>query len=258
MRAIILAAGRGSRLGHITNSSPKCMTKLWGKALINWQIDTLRKVGITDIGIVTGYQGEKITLDQVNYFNNYRWGKTNTLISLLTARTWLEKYDCLIAYSDILYTPNTISMLMNSQEEVVITYNTKFLELWRQRFEDPLIDLETFKTLDQSVLLEIGNQPKSIDEIEGQFMGLLKISPAGFGKIKQVLAMLDQDSIDKLDITGMLSRLLSFNIKVATIPCDDFWIEIDNLYDVELYESWNKDLIFQSSRWFNPDKVFIP
>lgn len=239
MKAIILAAGRGSRMGCKTNILPKCMIELWGRTLINWQVDVLRKACISEIGIVVGYKSEKILLDQVRYFNNQRWKETNILTSLLTARTWLENNDCIIAYSDILYTPNTIKMIMENREDIVITYNKKFLELWSQRFEEPLTDLETFRT-NESILVEIGNQAQSIEEIEGQFMGLLKISPTGFNKIATVLDSLEQDIIDKLDMTGMLQILLDCDVKVNTIPCDDFWIEVDNLRDIELYESWDK------------------
>ncbi len=240
MKAIILAAGRGSRMEDRTNSSPKCMTELWGRTLIDWQIDILRKASINGIGVVVGYKSEKVILNQVQFFNNQRWKETNILRSLLTARTWLENDDCIIAYSDILYTQNTVKKLMENKEEIAITYNKNFLELWNQRFEDPLIDLETFRTSDQSILLEIGNRVNNIEEIEGQFMGLLKISPSGFKKIAKVLDSLDTKTIDKLDMTGMLNMLLDFGVKVSTIPCDDFWIEVDNVRDIELYESWDK------------------
>ena len=56
MRALILAAGRGRRMGEHTNSKPKCLTMFRGKPLIEWQINALNKAGINEIGIVTGYK----------------------------------------------------------------------------------------------------------------------------------------------------------------------------------------------------------
>ena len=56
MKAIILAAGRGSRMGAFTKDKHKCLLKVEGKRLIDWQIEALINCGLKDIGIVTGYR----------------------------------------------------------------------------------------------------------------------------------------------------------------------------------------------------------
>ena len=58
MKAVILAAGLGSRLRPFTNEVPKAMVKYRGQEIIAHQIDTLKKVGIKNIIIVTGYKSE--------------------------------------------------------------------------------------------------------------------------------------------------------------------------------------------------------
>ena len=60
MKALILAAGRGSRMEKLTQTIPKCLVKLKGKTLLQRQIDILTQAGINDIGIITGYKREKI------------------------------------------------------------------------------------------------------------------------------------------------------------------------------------------------------
>jgi len=52
MNAIILAAGQGNRLKPLTNDKPKCLVKLFGKSLLNWQLDIFQKLKINDISIV--------------------------------------------------------------------------------------------------------------------------------------------------------------------------------------------------------------
>ena len=59
MKAIILAAGRGSRMGELTSKLPKCMTVLFNKQLIEWQFLSLNHKAISEIGIVTGYLKNK-------------------------------------------------------------------------------------------------------------------------------------------------------------------------------------------------------
>ncbi|MFZ9450262.1 MAG: NTP transferase domain-containing protein, partial [Alphaproteobacteria bacterium] len=60
MRAIILAAGRGSRMRQLTDERPKCLVPLRGRPLLEWQLEALRGAGIREIGIVTGYRREML------------------------------------------------------------------------------------------------------------------------------------------------------------------------------------------------------
>ena len=59
-RALILAAGEGTRLRPLTNDKPKCMVPLLGVSLLQRQIDCLQNQGIHDIHIATGYRAEQI------------------------------------------------------------------------------------------------------------------------------------------------------------------------------------------------------
>ena len=58
LRGIILAAGRCSRMGDLTNHFPKCRTVLHGKELIQWQLDAMKGSSIKEISIVRGYLSE--------------------------------------------------------------------------------------------------------------------------------------------------------------------------------------------------------
>ena len=53
MKAIILAAGRGSRMGELSEDSPKCLVEVCGRTLLSWQIAALHGAGIEDIGLIT-------------------------------------------------------------------------------------------------------------------------------------------------------------------------------------------------------------
>ena len=62
MRAIILAAGRGSRMKTLTEKIPKCLVHLREKPLIEWQLAAIREAGITEIAVVTGYWGTSFSI----------------------------------------------------------------------------------------------------------------------------------------------------------------------------------------------------
>ena len=103
MKAIILAAGRGSRMKRLTEQRPKCLVQLHGKALLDWQLDALRKSGIKQIAIVTGYKRELLTNRGLVEFYNSHWSKTNMVASLACAKEWLKTDECIVSYSDIFY-----------------------------------------------------------------------------------------------------------------------------------------------------------
>ena len=73
MKAIILAAGRGSRMRKLTDENPKCLVLLRGKSLLDWQLEALRGAGIKQISIVTGYKRELLLDKGLKEFNNNRW-----------------------------------------------------------------------------------------------------------------------------------------------------------------------------------------
>ena len=103
MRAIILAAGRGSRMGHLTRASPKCLLEFRGKTLLDWQIDAIRSAGIEKIAIVTGYRRDLLLDRGLVEFHNERWAETNMVVSLSRASSWLREAPCVVSYSDIFY-----------------------------------------------------------------------------------------------------------------------------------------------------------
>jgi len=145
MKGIILAAGRGSRMGRLTEHLPKCLTKVNGMPLLEHQIAALQDAGIHEIALVTGYKAECLKNYGTHQFYNDKWEKTNMVYSLYCAQEWLEESPCIISYSDILYESQIIKELMKAEGAAVIAYDPNWLELWSKRFDNPLDDAETFR-----------------------------------------------------------------------------------------------------------------
>ena len=212
MKGIILAAGRGSRMGALTNELPKCRTILHGKELIQWQLEAMEEASIKEISIIRGYLAETFEFD-VTYFENERWLQTNMVASLVAANDWLEKDTCITSYSDIVYSSDAVIKLMNFPGDIVITYDPNWLDLWLMRFDNPLSDAETFR-LDGDRVIKIGGRAALTQEIEGQYMGLVKYTPAGWRKVNKFLKGLNQEEIDKLDVTKLLQGLIDSGVVV--------------------------------------------
>ena len=140
MKAIILAAGRGSRMKTLTDDRPKCLVKLRGRTLLDWQLQALREAGITEIAIVTGYRRELLVNYNLVEFNNPRWAQTNMVSSLACAHEWLELEPCIVSYSDIFFEASAISSLMGCLANLAVMYDPNWLALWSKRFVDPLVE----------------------------------------------------------------------------------------------------------------------
>ncbi len=241
-RAVILAAGRGSRMGNLGDDRPKCLVTLEGRTLLERQVAALRCGGIDEIGVVRGYRAESIGLPGLGYFANPRWAETNMVMSLAAAAPWLRAGPAIVSYADIFYRGCLVRELAAAEGPLVIAYDPDWRRLWTRRFSDPLADAETFRRNDAGRLLDIGGKTTRIEEIEGQYMGLLKFTPPGWGVVEALLAQLDAAARDRLDMTGLLRRLLAKNeIPVHVLGTKGQWGEIDSPDDVALYRKMIAD-----------------
>ena len=236
MQAIILAAGRGSRMDKLTQEKPKCLVKLAGKSLLNWQVESLKTAGVSSVAAVCGYMADEIALEGLKKFINPRWNETNMVLSLVEGQSLLKAHTCIVSYSDIVYSPDAVRKLIFAEGDIVITYDKNWLELWSKRFEDPLSDAETFRVDENGVLLEIGNKAANVSEIKGQYMGLLKFTPKGWGRVESFLSGLTPEARDKMDMTSLLKGLIACNTVINTVPISDSWFEVDNANDLMIYE----------------------
>jgi L-glutamine-phosphate cytidylyltransferase len=242
MRGLILAAGRGSRMGTLGDNRPKCLVELDGRPLLDRQIAALRRGGADEIGIVRGYRSDMLSFPGLTYFDNPRWAETNMVMSLTAAAQWLRSGPVIVSYADIFYRGELVRGLLKAPGSLVISYDRDWQRLWTRRFADPLSDAETFRIGVSGELLEIGGKTTRIADIEGQYMGLLKFAPAAWTVIEGVLAALDPPVRDKLDMTGLLRRLLAAKaLPIGTYGTNSQWGEIDNPGDVELYQGMIRD-----------------
>ena len=236
-QAIILAAGRGSRMGEKTKYSHKCLTILNGKTLLNWQISALSKAGINDITVVRGYKSEMLVGD-FQTAENPRWAKTNMVTTLFCAPK-IER-DTIISYSDIVFKSQHIKKLINKKGDIVITADRDWYSLWSSRFINPLEDAETFQT-NGDILTRIGQKNNALENITAQYMGLIKFSPKGWDIAISIFKGLKKNIQDKLDMTSFLSLLIKNSILIKVKFVNGGWCEVDSYEDVKLYEKLLKN-----------------
>lgn len=234
MKAIILAAGRGSRLGHLTDKKPKCLNILGHKTLLEWQISALKNGGIEEIIIMSGYRSDMLEKFGCRTIINPDWSSSNMVTSLLCASELFGE-EIIVSYSDIVYSSDIIERLIAESNDAVISYDRSWLDLWSKRFDDPLSDAESFIIDEQGKILDIGRKVKDVSLIQGQYMGLLKLTPTAFQWINSVVNQTEDQGLT-LDMTTLLSRMIDNGNNIFGMPCSGGWCEIDDESDLQVAE----------------------
>ncbi len=140
MRAIILAAGKGSRLNGSTEETPKCLVKVGGVTLIDRQIAVLQDAGIDDITVVVGCQSERVKRTcghGISYVENTRYAQTNSLYSLWMARALLYE-GFVVLNCDVLFHPALLDDLLSARHEDALLLGLsqrRRSAVWRRRDE---------------------------------------------------------------------------------------------------------------------------
>ncbi len=244
MKSLILTAGRGSRLEPFTQDVPKSLVPLFGKPILEHQIKTLRSFGISDINAVVGYRAGQIGQYISSVFYNPEYNDTNMVYSMFCAETLFKgEQDLLVSYGDILFCEKTLLKVSNSSADVSVAVDTDWLRLWKMRMENPLEDAETMRISSEGKILELGGKTKNISEIQGQYIGLFKISMKAKGVVLQAWKKLNEEGLvgdkspKKMYMTEFIQHLIDLGLNVEAITFQGGWVELDTLKDLEVYTS---------------------
>lgn len=248
MKAIILAAGMGTRLGKYTENLPKCMLNFNGKTLIQQQVDTLREAGITDITIVRGYMPHKIQIEGVKYRFSPHYNKTNMVETLFCAEDEMND-DLLVCYADILYQKSIIQKTIASDVNVGVVVDEDYWEYWQARTDKPEDDMESL-VIEEGKITDLGNTNCTRNEAKLRYVGLIKFSRDAVDKLKQVYHQnkekyydlngpwLRSKSFKKAYMTCMIQALINSGQRVDPITISRGWMEFDTIEDYEKYTQW--------------------
>lgn len=247
MRVIILAAGQGTRLRPFTDDRPKCLVELNGRALLHRQLDVLRAAGLTDIALVGGYRADCLEGQGVEVLHNPRFAETNMVSTLFCAEEWMvEGEDLLIAYGDIIYTPSVLESLLGTEAPLAISIDREWRRFWSIRMDNPLSDAETLKLDDDNCITELGKKPKDYSEVQGQYMGLIKVRGDQVKAFREAWHHLDRTILrdgkdfDNMYMTTYLQHLIDTGWTARAAFTDNGWLEVDTVDDLNQYHEMFK------------------
>lgn len=142
MKALLLAAGRGTRISRYLNGKPKCMVELGnGQKLIEYTVELLKKKGISEIAMATGYQHhviENLFMDSdVRFFYNPFYDVTNSIASMWFARDFLCDDDILIMNADVFAEESVYDQLLSCGKSPVLAFDSSRKEEADYKFYCP-------------------------------------------------------------------------------------------------------------------------
>ena len=244
MKVIIPAAGQGTRLRPLTDECPKCMVQLEGKPIIKHQLDLFDKKGLDNINIITGYMGDKIDYPGIKKHYNPKFESTNMVYSIFCAEEEMND-DLIISYGDIVYNEEVLQKLLESKAPISVVVDKGWKKFWEARMEDPLEDAETLKIDEKGNIKELGKKPKSYNDIEGQYIGLMKFSKTSLEEIKKYYHSLDKEAVydgkdyENMYMTSLLQQIADNLIPLTPIYIENGWLEIDAPEDLKYYSFVN-------------------
>jgi len=243
MRAIILAAGSGLRLGQHTKDVPKALLDLNGKSILERQISLLREHGVNEIFVVIGYKREKHILKDIEYIFNPRYSETEQLASMMVARTKIFD-DVLIIFGDIIFDSQILQQILASNDNIAIAIDLDWEKSYNERPGNPK-SLADKVLINQKKIVRISAKEISSDienQVVGEFLGVIKLSANGSRIIIKKYEELeksyvgkfhDADSFEKAKLVDILQELIDSKIEIYPITITGKWCEIDTPEDLE-------------------------
>jgi len=221
-RAVILAAGAGTRLRSIEDKRPKCLTELGGKPVIEWILSSLKLGGIRRVTMVTGYRGGQIRaalgrgrrygLD-ITYVNNSRWREPNGISLYSTREAVNGEPGFLTLMSDHILPPAAIARVRTSgSPKCLLAVDTDL---------DNVFDIH-----DATKLRLVDGRPEAIGKKLHNYnavdCGLFRFDERMFEALEYAFAR------GKFSLTAGVKKLIADgDLDVIPIGRNAFWIDID-------------------------------
>ena len=239
-KALIIAAGLGSRLKKHTKNLPKCMLDFGGKTLLQRQLEAYKKCHIDDISLVRGYRKEKINYKGIKYFENDDYKNNNILNSIFYAEEVING-NIIISYSDILFNSSVVQRALDTNHDISVVVDIDWRGYYVGRKDHPISEAENVIFNSNNEVEKIGKINTGNEEVHGEFIGMIKLSNRGTEIFKQHFNRLKKiywnkpfqraKIFQKAYLTDFIQELVDIGIKVHCVIIESGWKEIDTVED---------------------------
>ena len=231
MKAIILAAGQGTRIRDTHGEKPKCLITFnrdsW--TILDQQIYSLLRAGVTDIGIVVGYEKDQIirhvaerwgSLHRIRFIENPRFAETNNIYSLWFGRDWLKSDSFVVLNADVALDSEILPPALASRAPITMIVD----RTWRD---------ETMKVVIRGNRILRMSKRITRQEFSATYIGITvfdgSVADRLFGKLDRLI----RDGNNKVFFNAGVELLIEEGVWVGyTQTAGRAWAEIDDAGDL--------------------------
>jgi choline kinase len=228
MKALILAAGRGTRISRYLEGNPKCTVNIGGTSLIRYTIELLNSFGINDIGIVLGYRKQIIRTEladmNVQFFENPFFDVTNSIASAWFSHEFLtDDDDILIMNGDVYLDREIMPLILNTTPD-----RTPLLFADETRREEADYKF----CYRDGILLKYGKELTG-DDITGEYIGVARLSRTYLPRFREKLMSMIDEQKHSVWWENVLYELSHESAVYVAGTEGKFWAEVDYVEDYE-------------------------
>jgi phosphoenolpyruvate phosphomutase len=234
-RAIILAASQGAELGELTRARPKAMLNVNGRPLLHKLVSQFQSERVKEVVVVRGFGRDQVNAPGAAFVDNDEFEGTGELLSLSKAASALEG-SVVISFGDILFRKYILQSLLADPGDITITVDAAWQQ--RHRAENYLDYIKATHPYSPSyheeepLLTDIGTHLQP-GEVHGEWIGLVKATPAGAARIRSALDELSrQEGFHKMRFNELFRLLLARGESIHVLYITGHWLDVDNLEDL--------------------------
>ena len=230
MKAVILAAGQGTRIRSVCGERPKCLIAAGDQTILDHQLEALSMAGVNEVAIVVGYEKDQIishvsaralsSSQTLHFIDNHPFATTNNICSLWLALDWLRGDSFVVLNADVIFDPRILCMAVRHYAPISMIVDP----LWRDETMKVIIEGERVIEMSKKI---------SREEFSGTYIGITVFSRAIQDKFSRKMS--------KLISAGRLNEF--FNVAVQELANEGVhvgftsieglvWAEIDDPVDL--------------------------
>ena len=231
-KAIVLAAGVGSRINKITKTIPKTMIKINGKFIFEYILENLHKAKIKEVIFVVGYKANilvpKLTKKcaelkiKLNIVINKKYKSTNTMYSLWLARKYL-KSKFIFLHGDLIFSNKMLIKFIKFACNNVILVDKNNPKDWD----------DAMKIISNNKLLKYMSKSITLSEMDGVAIGMYKFDSNGAKNLFKIIRKLIKKNVKKSWVSeaiNIMSKTTKINLQISKLHS---WADVDNLIDLK-------------------------
>jgi L-glutamine-phosphate cytidylyltransferase len=230
MKAVILAAGQGTRIRSVHGEHPKCLIEVDEATILDHQLAALSMAGINEVAIVVGYEKEQIIAhlrskepgykQRIHFIENPAFAITNNIYSLWVASDWLRGDSFIVLNADVVFDPEILNSAVQPDAAISMIVDP----LWRD---------ETMKVIIEGDRVTRMSKKISREEFNGTYIGITVFSKSIQERFLRKLSGLIAAGRDNEFFNSAVQELADEDVHVGYTSTDGLaWAEIDDPLDL--------------------------